>query len=284
VRMQYYSLIFQRLRTDPRLRFRWQAGDHTTVKGGVGMYSQIPDVFEYNALFGNSRIGTESAVHTSAAVTHEFPYAIELEVGGFYKYLWDLATPSPGLVLREDGTIGPENFGNDGIGRIYGGELFLRKQLTGALFGWASYTLSRSERKPTEEEPWRLFDLDQTHILTLIGVYRLPKGWQVGARFRFVSGNPFTPVKDGIYDASDDEYVPIPGPFNSARVGPFHQLDLRVDKKWTFKRWWLTAYLDVQNVYNRQNPEFRLDAYDYRSGRELPSLPIIPSIGVKAEF
>ncbi len=284
VRLTYYARQFQKARTDPRLRARWQVGDRTVVKGGVGLYSQIPDVPEFNELFGNGRIGTESALHTSAAVSHEFDYAIELEVGGFYKYLWDLATPSTQLVAREDGTVGPENFANAGRGRIYGGEVFLRKQLTGPFFGWVSYTLSRSDRQLAPDQPWTRFDFDQTHILTLIGVVRLPRGWQVGARFRVVSGNPYTPVVGAVYSPSDDDYIPLEGRRNSARVAPFHQLDLRVDKRWTFRRWWLTAYLDVQNAYNHQNPEFAIYSFDYRARSTLASLPIIPSLGIKAQF
>jgi TonB family protein len=284
VRLTYYALAFQRARTDPRLRLRWQAGDRTVVKGGVGLYSQVPDVPEFNARFGNGRIGTESALHTSVAVSHEFDYDIELEVAGFYKTLWDLATPSTQLVARVGGRVGPENFTNAGRGRIYGGEIFVRKQLGGSLFGWVSYTLSRSERKADARAPWTRFDLDQTHILTLIGVVALPRGWQFGARFRVVSGNPYTPVVGSVYDPGDDAYIPVQGAKNSERVAAFHQLDLRVDKRWTFRRFRLTTYLDVLNAYNQQNPELAIYSYDYARRSTVPSLPIIPSLGLEAEF
>lgn len=284
-RLSYYSLQFQEVRTDPRLRFRWDVADNTWIKGGVGQYTQIPDVTEWNDRFGNGRIAPETALHTSLAVGHDFPRAgMRVEATGFYKYLWDLATPSIDLVVRTDGNIGPENFDNQGIGRIFGGEFFVRKDLTANLFGWVSYTISKSERKPSPEDPWILFDLDQTHILTLIGVYRLPRGWQVGARFRVVSGNPFTPVVGSVYEATDDEYIAIDGAINSGRVEPFHQLDLRLDRKFTGKRVTVTTYVDVQNIYNRQNPEFVVYSYDYRDSTRVPSLPIIPSLGMKLEF
>jgi hypothetical protein len=118
----------------------------------------------------------------------------------------------------------------------------------------------------------------------MIGVYRLPRNWQVGARFRLVSGNPYTPVVSATYDGGNDEYIPIYGRPNSRRVAPFHQLDLRVDKRFVWKRVMLTVYLDVQNVYNHQNPEFRTYSFDYTVSRDIPSLPIIPSLGLKLEF
>jgi hypothetical protein len=43
--------------------------------------------------------------------------------------------------------------------------------------------------------------------------------------------------------------------FNQAILGAFHQLDIRVDKSWFFKKWALTLYLDIQNVYNFQADE-----------------------------
>lgn len=39
---------------------------------------------------------------------------------------------------------------------------------------------------------------------------------------------------------------------NSKRLDPYHQLDIRVDKKWFFNQWNLDVYLDIQNVYNFQ--------------------------------
>jgi hypothetical protein len=39
---------------------------------------------------------------------------------------------------------------------------------------------------------------------------------------------------------------------NSRRLGNFHQLDIRVDKRWFFKKWSLNLYLDIQNLYNFQ--------------------------------
>lgn len=284
VRLQYYSEPFNTSTTDPRLRFAWQVADRTTIKGGAGIYSQAPDAPEFDETWGNPRIGPEHAFHGSLGVAQEFEHAISVEATGFYKYLWDLAVGSDKIVVRPDGTIGPESFANDELGRIYGAELLARKDLTGNLFGWISYTLMRSERKHRPGEPWVKFDFDQTHILTLIGVYKLPRNWQFGARFRLVSGNPTTPVIGAVYDANEGFYLPINGRENSDRLPMFHQLDLRIDKKWVYRKVSFNLYLDVQNVYNRQNSEFVNYNFDYTESQFVPSLPIIPSIGLKLEF
>jgi hypothetical protein len=207
-----------------------------------------------------------------------------VEVTGCYKNLWDLAENSSELVRKDSGLVAPENFASQGRGRIYGAELFIRKALTRNAFGWISYTISRSERQPTRSSEFALFDLDQTHILTLIGVYRLPHNWQIGGRFRLVSGNPYTPITHGVFAADEGNYIPVAGPLNSQRVPMFHQLDLRLDKRFVWRKVSLTTYLDVQNVYNHQNAEFVQYSYDYSASRQIPSLPIIPSLGVKLEF
>jgi hypothetical protein len=43
--------------------------------------------------------------------------------------------------------------------------------------------------------------------------------------------------------------------FNSARLGGFHQLDIRIDKQYFLNNWSLLLYLDVQNVYNFKSDE-----------------------------
>ena len=70
----------------------------------------------------------------------------------------------------------------------------------------------------------------------------------------------------------------------SARLGSFHQLDLRVDKTWTFKAWTLSAYLDLQNSYYHKNPEQQTYNYNYSKSSSLPGLPILPIIGVRGEL
>jgi hypothetical protein len=77
------------------------------------------------------------------------------------------------------------------------------------LFGWISYTLSRSDRMDHPDQDWRIFELDQTHILTILASYKLPRGIQVGVRFRYVTGNPYTLHSDiqNVYYAKNPEGV-----------------------------------------------------------------------------
>jgi len=132
-----------------------------------------------------------------------------------------------------------------------------------------------------------LFQYDQTHILTLFGSYSLPRNWQIGSRFRYVTGDPATAVTYSINNVSTDvdAFTAIYSPnAYTNRVPAFHQLDIRVDKKWIYNTWMLTAYLDLQNVYNHTNPEQPQYNFNFQKMQYSQGLPIYPILGVKGEF
>ena len=110
------------------------------------------------------------------------------------------------------------------------------------------------------------------------------RGWSAGLRFRLVSGNPDTPIISSFYDSGADVHVPVFGETNSDRLALFHQLDVRVDKTFTFDLWKLSIYLDVQNVYNAGNQEGWQYNYDYTERQKITGLPIIPIFGLKGEW
>ena len=235
-----------------------------------------PEFAESAAIVGNPELNYLRALHVGAGVEYKFNQYVSLGVEGFYKYLFDRVVSTPmGLAPFYE---------NGGIGNIYGLEVSGRWNPWGRFFGFLSYTFSRSERRDHPGDPWRLFDYDQTHIFTVAGVYRLGDGWEIGATFRLVTGNPYTPVTGAFYDVNADVYQPIYGAVNSVRNDYFHRLDLRVEKQWRFDGWSLALYLDVQNVYNAANPEGRLYNYDYRQSQVVSGLPIIPSLGIRGEL
>jgi hypothetical protein len=117
-----------------------------------------------------------------------------------------------------------------------------------------------------------------------VASYLLPRNWQVGARFRLVSGNPMTPVVSSVYNASSDRYDPVYGAVNSDRNPAFHQLDLRIDKRWIYRSYIFGAYLDIQNTLNRTNPEGTNYNFDYSESETNGSVPIVTILGLRAEF
>jgi hypothetical protein len=119
-----------------------------------------------------------------------------------------------------------------------------------------------------------------------VGTYSFGNGWSVGARVRFVSGNPYTPIIGGYFDNSGGDYGPVDKlPVFSGRLPPFFELDVRVEKKWRIlKDSQLSAYIDVLNATNNRNVESFTYNYDYQFHATAAGLPIIPSVGVRIEL
>ena len=274
VRADYNDLI-QQGTLDPRLSARYEVTESTAIKAGVGRFSQSPDERQAVAPIGNPDLKMTHALHASAGVEQKITDAFSASVEGFGKWIDGAVTATPGGR--------PPFFVNAQEGRIFGGELMLRVKPRGRFFGFVSYTLMRSERRDPDEA-WRLFDRDQTHILGAAGVYRLGRGWEIGATVRYTSGAPYTPVVASTYDATADVYSPRAGQPMSARNPPFSRLDLRIQKTWTFSRWSLAAYLDVQNVLNAPNREGFAYSYDYRERQGARGLPILPILGLRGEL
>jgi hypothetical protein len=194
---------------------------------------------------------------------------------GFYKRVED-------IVVGTENREAPQ-FVNEGQGRIFGGELSGEARWRSEGFAYLAYTLSRSERR-RQGDAWRLFDSDQTHVLTLAANQGLGRGWDVGVRFRVVSGNPTTPITGSTYDARTGVYLPTYGATNSQRDGAFHQLDARVEKQWTVGPAKVAAYLDVQNVYMAENAEGYRYSFDYRKREAVSGLSLFPNLGLRGEL
>ncbi len=260
IRTDYYGRS-KEWSIDPRLVARY---DHANwaVKGGVAVVHQEPDVPDTDENFGNPDLELQRAYQYSVGGEWN-PYEhIKADLTFFYKDMRNLVTSSNRVITR-DGEQVPEKLANDGKGRVYGAEVFLEHSFSNNARGWISYTLSRAERRDRPGEAYRLFDFDQTHILAVVGSYVLPRNWEVGLRWRYVSGNLYTPVVGSIFDNDQDRYVQISGNANSDRLPDFHQLDLRVDKTWVLDTWKISTYLSLINSYNRGNAEAVNYNYDY---------------------
>lgn len=272
----------------------WRGG---LLKFAVGYFTQPPLAERVTIvpelLFLANRVARdagatrpERAVHLGAGVEHRFSPWVSLSVEGFWKSITDAMVGFPSLDLAIAGEdierAGAVRY--DGRGRAYGLELLLRHRQGRRFMGWVAYTLMRAERTDGPGTPWRPFEFDQTHILTAVGSVRLGAGWELGARFRYVTGRP-TALGREVFDTRSGGAVQIaPLPWQD-RVPDFHQLDLRVEKQWVRSWGRLAFHLEILNVYNRANAE-RV-RWDVDRSSYLPTgayVPIVPNLGVRGEF
>ena len=270
---------------DPRLWLRYPLSPRTVVKGSLGLYTQPPAALDMLPVpYGYPALIHEKAFQSSLGVEQKISDVVHFDVTGFFNRRYDNII-SPGLY---PGGGAPRNlYANIGLGRSYGVEVLLKHEVTKRFFCWLAYTLSRSETRASNSgQPYTPFRYDETYILAVIGSYRIGGGWEIGARFRYVTGRPVTPLTHPFdrYDADSNNFSGSYGPDNSSRLKAFEQLDLRLDKSFLFQSVTLNIYLDVQNVYNRQNVEFTLHDYRYRQSTSIPGIPFLPNLGVKVTF
>ncbi|MBZ5708489.1 TonB-dependent receptor plug domain-containing protein [Nannocystis pusilla] len=232
------------------------------------------------------RIGAMRATQYSANLHLDLTDSLDLEATLFYRQIRGGLPPlPPGTAIP-----GPTPPQNDSaalaIGSAtHGVEVMLRHDLTARLYGWLAYTWMRSTAHITffDHVDRRPADFDQRHNLVMLVGYKLPRRWSIAARFRLVTGLPYTPYV-GSFEGVQGDPIPIIGAANSARMPVFHQLDLRIDRTWILHRSIVAAYLDVQNLYNRQNAEGVLYSLTYASTRAVVGLPILPILGLKVSF
>lgn len=186
-----------------------------------------------------------------------------ITVEGFYKdYDQYPFSVDKGISLAnlgaDFGVIGNEEVRSISEGRSYGAELLVQQKLYKGWFGILAYTFVRSEFEDATGT-LRPSSWDSRHIVSLTGGKKLKRNWEVGFRFQLSGGLPFTPydvessLRTEVWDATRAGLIDY-SRLNEERINAFHQLDVRVDKKWFFDKWNLNVFLDIQNVYNQVTP------------------------------
>ncbi len=270
---------------DPRLVLRWQVVPELLLKGATGLFSQPPVAFQIVRTGGNPALRPERAWQSSVGAELMLPERVEVQTTFHYTQFFDLVEQVSRVGAGDSG-LQRSFFANEGEGRAYGLELLVRRRIEQGLYGWLSYTLSRSER--LNGQVWEPFAFDQTHILNLAASYAVD-GWRFGVAFQLASGRPIdtlVPVATAVpatYDADGDRYVATFAD-RGERLPVFHRLDIRIDRDFTIGPIKGSVYLDIQNIYNSPNTEGTLYSFQYAQNQSLPGLPILPTIGVRGRI
>ncbi len=264
---------------EPRFSSRVRLSRRVVALVAGGIYTQPPAPSDLSAVFGSPALGPESAYHASVGESVEITPTLSATVLGFYKRMTDLAVrdPSPTPKLAHA-------LLQDGVGRSYGVQVMLRQRRWHGFSGWVACTISRSERRDAPGASYHLADEDEPDVLALAGNQAVGP-FTFGARFRFASGLPRTPVTGALYDDKDDVYQPIFGAQNSIRLPDFWQLDLRVDRRFSLgARARLSIYLEALNVTNHPNAaEYEYTAAYAKRG-VITGLPALGVLGARLDL
>ncbi len=176
-----------------------------------------------------------------------------------------------------------------GKGRAYGLELYMKKKY-GDLTGWISYTLSRTERNinGANNNLWYPAKQDQTHAVSIVGIYKASEKWILSADFVYNTGNAVS-WPSGKYDVSGNT-VFYYNDRNGYRMPAYHRMDIsatlqgkktaKFDGSWTFS---------VYNVYGRQNSFFVIFQNDPANPQKTQALQYslfkwVPSVTYNFKF
>lgn len=285
----FSGLGYHRLSVDPRLAATVDVGGTTTLKTSAGRYSQFAELRQVMADGGSdSTLSPESSWQVSLGAEQQLGPVLRLEGVAYANRLI-------GLVVGEEDRfefftgpppVGPfdtDPYANDGKGTIVGVEALLKLE-TERTVGWIAATASRSSRVKRPGDETKLFAYDQPIVLNALVSHSLPKRWRLGARARYGSGNPFTPVVNRYQLLDQGRFAPVYGESDSERLPAFYQVDIRVDKDWVFDKWTFTAYLDFQNVTGAQNVEVMSWTADYSEPDPITGLPPLPAFGLRGEW
>lgn len=138
-------------------------------------------------------------------------------------------------------------------GRAQGIELGYRSAEHGPLSWWLSYAFSSINEDLGDRIVRR--GNDQPHALRADLNYRPRDGWGLHAVWLYHTGWPATRVTGRFVSGPDGtlRVEPVLGPFHGGRLPAYHRLDMRLSRTWTLQRGRFTGYLEVQNLYDREN-------------------------------
>lgn len=262
---------------EPRLTASWGPVTWLTLTAAAGLSHQAADASEQSALFGTPELGPSHGAHVAAGLVLTPAPAMRLEATGFFRSSNRLVVRDPDVraalaqVLRQEGE-----------GRAVGMNVAARGSWHG-LSGSLSYTLARSERRSNPGDPWRLADFDQTHVLSAAATQKW-EAWRFGARFRWATGLPRTPVIASSFDVRRGVFEPRFGAQNSTRLPDFLQLDVEASRSFSWGRWWLEVFVEVLNVTNRPNVEEWIYDSTFSRRADLTGLPVFGTLGLRGRF
>ncbi len=289
----------------PRLSLSYKVKENWSINGSVGRYFRLPPYTilgfrnNDNTLVNQNTAYTRSD-HIVLGVQHYFGPSSSISLEGFYKRYADYPVSVLDQVsLANQGAdfqiLGSEDIESVGRGRSYGTELQFQQKLTNNFYGILAYTFFFSEFSGFDTDMFLPSVWDSRHLISFTGGYKFPKNWELSARYRFAGETPFVPVDQERTLANFPEVILDFNRLGEENLAVFSQLDVRIDKKWNFKKLSLDVFLEAQNVLGQnipQPPQFGLNRTtdgNIVEPRSLVAIPndasqIIPSIGVVVDF
>jgi hypothetical protein len=277
----------------PRISFSYVLADKWTWNSSTGIYYKIPPYTILGFADNNNVLVNKNAQYQrSNHYTTGFEYlpneGLRFTIEGFYKqYSHVPVSNRNGISLANLGTdftlLGNEAVTTNGKGKAYGAEFFVQKKLTRNFFGILSYTFYRSLYSGSDAK-YIASSWDNQHLLSVTWGYKFPRNWELGFKFRYQGGSPYTPFDETLsrlnylsQGIGTLNYLQL----HSQRLTGFNSSDVRIDKKWNFRKTTIDLFLDVTNWYAAKNPA--IPEYTFKRNAANTAFETIDGLFIKAD-
>jgi hypothetical protein len=328
LRAEYFDSDKDYKNIDPRLTIKYRLSETSNLKFSSGIFHQyanrIPRLFFVSIWTSADEFVKGSyASHFILGYQKEIAKNIELEIEGYYKDYSNIYSYNPTFLTditadayTEDNLPlfnSSKGLFNRGSGKSVGLEFLLRKDV-GAITGWISYSLARTEFTIDQVNKGIPFTPrhDRTHAVNIVASFDLnnflneinkkpfissDKHWLLGFNFTFFSGQPIT-LPSSIYlinqfpdwETNTNSLAIYPSGINEFRLPYYARLDFSLTYEIQYSGWTLSPYLQVFNLLNRKNVWFIQYKNEIKNGTVVQEVdnvtmfPILPSIGVNIKF
>ena len=244
----------------PRLSIQYNLNENWSIQTAAGQFQQLPPAVLMLANASNTQLEmsqTMNVQHIGGGIEYQNGQTYRFSLEGYYKdysrmpYL-SVDQISFAQAIGAYVAVGDQINAPTAQGRSYGVELFLQQKLKKTYWWMASYNLGFSETRATDADEWKYAVWDNRHHFNITVGKVWGKGWQIGAKWRYASGTPYTPfdieasalrsnwdvLQRGVFDYSAS---------TTERLAGFSAMDVRLDKSYHKKNYSLTWFLDFQN-------------------------------------
>jgi hypothetical protein len=279
-----------------------------SLNASWGRYYKIPPYTvlgfqDNNQNFVNQDVTYIENDHTVLGIEYLPNRDSKFSIEGFFKKYRDYPVSIlNGISLANLGggfeVLGNEPVASVGLGRTYGLEFLYQKKLSKRTYAILAYTFFRSEFTGFDQDNYLPSAWDSRHLLTFTGGYQFNRNWELSARMRYIGRTPFAEVDLEATNAQNTypELLIDYSNFGDSRLGAFNQTDVRLDKKWNFRKFSLNVFLEIQNILAQQIPEAPnyglerdadgnvIEPQNVVEIEQLDSGSPLPSIGIVIDF
>ena len=281
----YRKLDVQNYEIGPRVAVAFRPKKNLVFRGAWGLFHQPVDLMSVPVEDSVQTVGrAEQAAHYILGCEYSRGNNFLIRLEGYYKKFDNLVGRLREFGRQQQIFTSPESADAKGF------DIFATQAVSPRLTWGLGYAYGIAQEKSGNTTIFRQYD--RRHSLFLSSSHQLSSAWHLYVSWRFHTGDPKTPLNheltlDGT--ACDRQF----GETHSERLPAYHSLDFRLTKRSPYRRWTLTWYFQILNLYNHTN----VDQYAFSEVRdedtgaiigceveEEPLLPIIPTLGMTITF